>query len=119
MGESKCGKVRLSALKRLMVCAIIFSLVFPGAVASGYASTISADSNTGSAGVSTRNIDIDQSLIPNNGAVISETSWELAPGITETELVTNVPSGNRQEMEYICTVDPNETTAKIVASYII
>lgn len=117
MGESKRGKVRLSALKRLMVCAIIFSLVFPGAVASGYASTISADSNTGSAGVSTRNIDIDQGLIPNNGAVISETSWKLAPGITETELVTNIPNGNRQEMEYICTIDPNETTAKIVASY--
>lgn len=109
MGESKRGKVRLSALKRLMVCAIIFSLVFPGIFTTdiGFADVLaSANNNTKNNDLaSSRVIEIDESELPNESRVISQTSWQLAPGITETEIVTNVSSGNRQAMEYACTVN--------------
>ena len=42
-------------------------------------------------------------IIPPEGTyVISETEQKIAPGITESEVITNNSSGNNQNIDYFC-----------------
>ncbi len=58
-------------------------------------------------------------IIPPEGTyVISETEQKIAPGITESEVITNNSSGNNQNIDYFCEVDLKGTsTTKIISGY--
>ena len=49
--------------------------------------------------------------------VISEKSWDLAPGIKETELVLNNDDGTRRQVLHTATVDLNNPYTKVIAGY--
>ena len=50
--------------------------------------------------------------------LISDTKYNLAPGITENRIITNKTSGTQQETVYAVTIDMSEgSTAGIMASY--
>ena len=49
--------------------------------------------------------------------VISEKSWELAPGIKETELVLNNDAGTRRQVLHTATVDLNNPYTKVISGY--
>ena len=49
--------------------------------------------------------------------VISERSWDLAPGITETELVLNNDDGTRRQVVHTALVDLNNPYTKVIAGY--
>lgn len=59
------------------------------------------------------------SITPPDGTyVISNTEQRIAPGITESKIVTNKTSGNNQNIDYTCEVDlANTSTTKIIAGY--
>lgn len=59
------------------------------------------------------------SITPPDGTyVISNTEQKIAPGITESKIVTNKTSGNNQNIDYTCEVDlANTSTTKIIAGY--
>ena len=59
------------------------------------------------------------SITPPDGTyVISNTDKKLAPGITESEIITNNQSGTNQNIDYFCDVDLSGTsTTKIIAGY--
>lgn len=64
-----------------------------------------------------KDISIDESLLPNDQKIISKTTYNLAPGITETELITNVSSGEHQNIDYICEVDMSGGNTKVASGY--
>ena len=49
--------------------------------------------------------------------VISERSWDLAPGIKETEIVLNNNDGTRRQVLHTATVDMNNPYTKVIAGY--
>ena len=49
--------------------------------------------------------------------VISEKSWDLAPGIQETEIVLNNDAGTRRQVLHTATVDLNNPYTKVIAGY--
>ena len=56
--------------------------------------------------------------LPDNQYLVSQTDNNIAPGIKESQLVSNDKTGNRQNMGYICEVDlANTKTTKIIAGY--
>lgn len=59
------------------------------------------------------------SITPPDGTyVISNTEQRIAPGITESQIVTNDSSGDRQNIDYLCEVDLSGTsTTKIISGY--
>lgn len=59
------------------------------------------------------------SITPPDGTyVISNTEQKIAPGITESEVITNDSSGNKQNIDYFCEVDLSGTsTTKIISGY--
>lgn len=61
--------------------------------------------------------EIDEGALPSGQKVVAKTSWKLAPGITETELITNTSAGDHQNMEYISESDTKNSNVKIVAGY--
>ena len=56
--------------------------------------------------------------LPNKQYLVSQTDNNIAPGIKESQIVSNDETGNRQNMGYICEVDlANTKTTKIIAGY--
>ena len=56
--------------------------------------------------------------LPDNQYLVSQTDNNIAPGIKESQLVSNDKAGNRQNMDYVCEVDlKNTKTTKIIAGY--
>ena len=56
--------------------------------------------------------------LPDNQYLVSQTDNNIAPGIKESQIVSNDKTGNRQNMGYICEVDlKNTKTTKIIAGY--
>ena len=56
--------------------------------------------------------------LPDNQYLVSQTDNNIAPGIKESQLVSNDKTGNRQNMDYVCEVDlKNTKTTKIIAGY--
>ena len=59
------------------------------------------------------------SITPPDGTyVISNTEQKIAPGITESEVITNNESGTNQNIDYFCEVDlAGTSTTKIISGY--
>ena len=56
--------------------------------------------------------------LPDNQYLVSQTDNNIAPGIKESQIVSNDKTGNRQNMDYVCEVDlANTKTTKIIAGY--
>ncbi|WP_055089479.1 phosphodiester glycosidase family protein, partial [Intestinibacter bartlettii] len=56
--------------------------------------------------------------LPDNQYLVSQTDNNIAPGIKESQIVSNDKAGNRQNMDYVCEVDlKNTKTTKIIAGY--
>ncbi|MBS7146782.1 MAG: phosphodiester glycosidase family protein [Intestinibacter bartlettii] len=56
--------------------------------------------------------------LPDNQYLVSQTDNNIAPGIKESQIVSNDKTGNRQNMGYVCEVDlKNTKTTKIIAGY--
>lgn len=49
--------------------------------------------------------------------LVSETTYDLAPGITEYVTISNNSAGNDQNIDYFCEVDPTSESAMIMVSY--
>ncbi len=54
---------------------------------------------------------------PEDLVLVSSTEYAIAPGITETQLITNTLTGNDQEMGYAVTIDLSNPTVSIGAGY--
>ena len=48
---------------------------------------------------------------------VSETAYELAPGITEYVTQTNIASGMNQNIDFFCEANPKDSNVKIVGAY--
>lgn len=48
---------------------------------------------------------------------VSETAYELAPGVTEYVTYTNEPSGLNQNIDYFCEIDLSNPNTRIMAGY--
>lgn len=55
--------------------------------------------------------------IYDNRYKISETQYTLAPGITEYVTITNNTAASDQNIDYFCEIDPNVSTAMVMACY--
>ena len=94
MQEAKVKKVT----SRLLVVLLTLAMAFDYNIAMAYAAS---------------NI-----TLPDNQYLVSQTDNNIAPGIKESQLVSNDKTGNRQNMDYICEVDlKNTKTTKIIAGY--
>ncbi|MCC3868755.1 phosphodiester glycosidase family protein [Terrisporobacter mayombei] len=57
-------------------------------------------------------------VVPEDTYVVSNNTKKIAPGIVESEIITNNKSGNKQNIDYVCEVDlKNTSTTKIIAGY--
>ncbi|MDU5920545.1 MAG: phosphodiester glycosidase family protein [Clostridiales bacterium] len=94
MQQAKVKKVT----SRLLVVLLTLAMVFDYNIAMAYAAS---------------NI-----KLPDNQYLVSQTDNNIAPGIKESQIVSNDKTGNRQNMGYICEVDlANTKTTKIIAGY--
>lgn len=64
------------------------------------------------------NIEIDTGKMPPGYVLVKKTDRKIAPGITETQLVSNTKQGDMQQIDYLMEVDMSEKSSiKVVASY--
>ncbi len=50
-------------------------------------------------------------------SIISETNWDIAPGIAETEYILNNDAGSRRQVVHVMEVDLSNPSASILPSY--
>lgn len=63
-------------------------------------------------------IEIDTSKMPPGYVLVKKTDKNIAPGITETQIVSNTKQGDMQQIDYLMEVDMSENSStKVVASY--
>lgn len=63
-------------------------------------------------------INIDTGMMPEGYVLVKKTDRNIAPGITETQLISNTQEGDMQQIDYLMEVDMSEdASTKIVASY--
>lgn len=56
--------------------------------------------------------------VPDKTYLISKTDKRIAPGITESEIITNDESGNNQNIDYACEIDlSKDSKTKIISGY--
>ena len=60
---------------------------------------------------------IDTSKLPSGSILTSQTNYPIASGITETDLILNNAQGTNQKKAFVLTVNLNNSTTGIVASY--
>ena len=63
-------------------------------------------------------IEIDTSKMPPGYVLVKKTDKNIAPGITETQIVSNTKQGDMQQIDYLMEIDMSENSStKVVASY--
>ena len=98
-----------NTLKRVLSLFVVFSLVF-SAVPAAFAAEHSAENETTANTLSTGG-----SMSAAGIVTVAQTTNNLAPGVTQTELITR-NAGNQQNMGYLTVVDLNQDVT-LKASY--
>ena len=62
-------------------------------------------------------VDLNSGALPKDNLLVSKTDYQIAPGIEETHLVLNNADGTDQNHIHAMTVDVNNGTASLIASY--
>ena len=62
-------------------------------------------------------VEYDTSVGSSYYNVISQREWDIAPGITETEIVLNNAAGTRRQVMHTATVDFNNPYVKVIPGY--
>lgn len=63
-------------------------------------------------------INMDSDKLPDGYSIVKKTDQNIAPGIVQSEVISNTQSGDMQQIDYFMEVDMSEnSTTKIVASY--
>ena len=59
---------------------------------------------------------VDESKLPGY-QVVSEQEWQLAPGISESEIVLNNEAGTKRQVTHVVEVDPTNPYVRMIPSY--
>lgn len=63
-------------------------------------------------------INVNNDKLPDGYVLVKKTDKTIAPGISETEIVTNTTKGDKQQIDYMMEVQMSkDSPTKVVASY--